>query len=378
VREFFITNAVYWIKEFHFDGFRFDATHRIFDATNDHILAAISRSARLAAAGRSLFIAAENETQQAELALPITVGGDGLDAVWNEDFHHTAMVALTGRSEGYYSDYKGSPQEFISSTKWGYLYQGQWYGWQNKRRGTPAFGLQPAQFVDFLQNHDQIANSLRGERLDESASPGAYRALTALFLLGPGTPLLFQGQEFAASSPFLYFADHQPELASLVRKGREEFLIEFPSIAGAKSQLAMMPPESEATFLACKLNLTERTTHAKHYKLHRDLLSLRRQDPAFGARHLQHIDGAVLSSGAFALRFFEKNGDRLLVVNLGSGLNLTAAPEPLLAPPRGSQTWQVKWSSEDPSYGGNGTPAMELDHWQMPGLAAILFEPKHE
>src|SRR5262249_40123934 len=148
-------------------------------------------------------------------------GGLGLDALWNDDFHHSAMVALTGHNEAYYSDYLGKPQEFISAVKWGFLYQGQWYRWQKKRRGTPTLDLPPACFITFLQNHDQIANSGRGLRCHASTSVGRLKALTALLLLGPGTPMLFQGQEFMASSPFLYFADHEPKLARLVAAGRK-------------------------------------------------------------------------------------------------------------------------------------------------------------
>src|SRR5205823_2270699 len=135
------------------------------------------------------------------LIRPLEKGGYGLDAVWNDDFHHAAHVALTGHSEAYYSDYRGSPQEFISAAKYGYLYQGQRYSWQKKRRGTLSFGLPATAFVNFIENHDQVANSGRGERVHQLTSPGRHRAMTALVLLLPGTPLLFQGQEFAASAP---------------------------------------------------------------------------------------------------------------------------------------------------------------------------------
>ncbi len=161
--------------------------------------------------------------------------------------------------------------------KWGFLYQGQRYRWQNKPRGTPTFGLPPATFILFLENHDQVANSLRGERLHRIADPGAYRALTALVCLAPSTPMLFQGQEFGASSPWLYFADHAGELGRLVRKGRGEFLAQFPSIAGASDQLS--DPVDPATFHRCKLDPAERDPQAPVYALHRDLLALRREGP---------------------------------------------------------------------------------------------------
>src|SRR5262249_4896096 len=149
-------------------------------------------------------------------------GGYGLDALWNDDFHHSAMVALSGRNEAYYSDYLGSPQEFISLVKRGFLYQGQHYAWQKAARGRPAVDLEPARFVLYLQNHDQVANSGRSLRGHHMTSSGRLRALTTLLLLAPGTPMLFQGQEFAASSPFFYFADHPPELAKLVHQGRNK------------------------------------------------------------------------------------------------------------------------------------------------------------
>ncbi|MFZ3375476.1 MAG: alpha-amylase family glycosyl hydrolase, partial [Chthoniobacterales bacterium] len=207
VREFFITNGRYWIDEFHFDGFRFDATESIFDRSEEHILGAIGRAARSAAGERSIILVAENERQEGKLIRPRSEGGDDLDGVWNDDLHHSAFVALTGRREAYYTDYLGAPQEFISAAKYGYLFQGQPYSWQQAPRGTLALGAPPEAFVAFVENHDQVSNTLAGQRVRFEASPGRYRAMTALLLLGPWTPLLFQGQEFGTSRPFLYFSD---------------------------------------------------------------------------------------------------------------------------------------------------------------------------
>ncbi len=278
--------------------------------------------------GRKTFIAAENEPQEAKLVRPLEQGGYGIDALWNDDFHHAAMVALTGHNEAYYTDYHGSPQEFISAVKWGYLYQGQRYQWQKKRRGTPALDLAPAQFVTFIQNHDQVANSASGLRCHALTSPGRYRAMTALLLLGPGTPMLFQGQEFAASSPFFFFADHAEEkLPRLVRQGRAKFLSQFPSAALPDAQAAIPDPGDPATLARCKLDLTQRQTHAPIYALHRDLLRLRREDPVLGSQEPRGVDGAVLGREAFVLRFFRGGADdRLLVVNLGRDLRFDPAP----------------------------------------------------
>jgi maltooligosyltrehalose trehalohydrolase len=286
-------------------------------------------------------------------------------------------VALTGRREAYYSDTRGEPQEFISTAKYGFLFQGQYYHWQRDVRGTPALHLPHASFVTFLQNHDQVANSARGLRGDALTSPARWRAMTALLLLGPGTPMLFQGQEFSASAPFMFFADFERELAEAVRRGRGEFLSQFPSVAPLVQQGALDDPGAEATFERCKLNLDERRTHASAYALHIDLLRMRREDAAFRSQGRHGIDGCVLSACAFALRFFTPDhvDDRVLVVNLGADLHRTSIADPLLAPATGT-VWSLCWSSEDLAYGGSGTPQIQPDRqWFFPAESAVVLAP---
>jgi maltooligosyltrehalose trehalohydrolase len=376
VREFFVANAGYWIDEFHFDGLRLDATQNIYDDSADHILAAIARQVRAAARGRGTYLVAENEPQHVRLVRPPERSGYGLDALWNDDFHHTARVALTGHNDAYYTDYLGTPQEFVSALKWGYLYQGQRYRWQRKRRGTPALGQPPAAFVNFLDNHDQVSNSARGLRSSHLAGPGRFRAVTALLLLAPGTPMLFQGQEFAASSPFYFFADHEKGLAELVRRGRLEFLSQFRGVADPDVQNGIPEPHDAKTFQSCKLDWSERQKNAWAYDLHRDLLKLRHGDPVFSQPRPRGIDGAVLGPNAFVVRYFGEDGDdRLLLVNFGRDLQLNPAPEPLLAPPEG-KGWRVLWSSEEPRYGGCGTVPPETEaNWRVPGEAAVVLVP---
>jgi maltooligosyltrehalose trehalohydrolase len=195
-------------------------------------------------------------------------------------------------------------------------------------------------------------------------------------LLGPGTPMLFQGQEFGASSPFFYFADHKKELSPLVRRGRAEFLSQFPSIARPEIQLRLPDPGDPRTFERSRLDLSERHRHREAYALHRDLLRLRRQDPVLHSQRPGGVDGAVLGSNAFVLRFFAEDGhDRLLIVNLGRDLHFDPAPEPLLAPPE-HMRWETLWSSEDPWYGGSGTPLLETEtNWRIPGEAAVVLIP---
>lgn len=376
VREFFLTNAAYWIDEYHLDGLRLDATQQIYDSSAEHILAALGQAVRRAARGRRTLIIAENEPQETRLVRGVDRGGFGLDALWNDDFHHSARVALTGRNPAYYTDYLGQPQEFISACKWGYLYQGQRYEWQKKCRGTPGLDLSPARFVSFIQNHDQVANSGTGQRCHELTSSGRYKAMTALLLLAPNTPMLFQGQEFASSSPFHFFADHHAGLAPLVARGRREFLEQFPSLAVPEMQSRLPDPDDPRTFERCKLDFAERESHRHIYDLHRDLLRLRRDEPVFCAQRHHGLDGAVLGPHSWVLRFFADDGnDRLLLVNLGRDWRLSPAPEPLLAPPAGA-AWRIAWSSDDPRYGGCGTPQFDTtEGWWIPGEAAIVLIP---
>jgi maltooligosyltrehalose trehalohydrolase len=376
VRDFCVANVRHWVEEYHLDGFRFDATQDLHDDGPEHVLALLAREARAAAPERRLLLVAENEPQQARIVRPREEGGYGLDGIGNDDFHHTAFVALTGRRQGYYGPYQGSAQELVSAARHGFLYQGQWYPWQQQRRGTGTRGLRPAALLHYLENHDQVANSAHGRRLHQLCAPSAWRALIALLLLGPATPLLFQGQEFASSAPFHYFAHHPGELARAVRKGRVEFLRQFEDFAATDLDSIVADPSDPATFLTSKLDWSEAETNAQAMALHADLLSLRRSDgPLTPPRQLE---GAVLSGTAFVLRGVapEADGsrDRLVLINLGADLSLSPAPEPLLAPPT-SRGWRLVWSSEDPRYGGAGTRPVETEAWNLPGNSALVMAP---
>lgn len=377
VREFFIANAAYWIDEFHMDGLRLDATQQMFDASVESVVAAMTRAVREAAGTRRTVVIAENEPQDVIFLRDQAEGGYGVDALWNDDFHHAAVVALTGQREAYYSAYTGSVQELVSAAKYGFLYQGQYHGRQTNRRGTSTRGFPRSAFVEYLENHDQIANSATCTRLHEQTSPGRYRALTALLLLGPGTPMLFQGQEFGSTRPFLYFADHEPELAAAVRSGRIEFLRQFRGIAeDAEFHRALADPADPDTFRRSKLDHAERERNLEARALHRDLIRLRRETPAFAGQGRDGIDGAVLTDSAMAVRFFRADGDdRLLVVNLGAAGTLDVASEPLLAPPAGT-AWRTMWSTDRPAYGGRGeTPTETANGWRIAAESAYVLAP---
>jgi maltooligosyltrehalose trehalohydrolase len=375
LRELVLASAEHWIREYHVDGFRLDATQQIFDSSDDHIVAALVRRARAAAGGRQIFIICENERQNAQLVAPVARGGHGLDAIYNDDFHHTARVALTGLREAYYADYRGTSQELLSAATRGFLFQGQRSVWQKQARGTPARGLRPRQFVHFLENHDQVANSADGRRLCELSAPGQLRALTALLLLGPATPLLFQGQEFGSTAPFSYFAHHEGALGRNVRQGRLEFLSQFTRFRAPEVVARHADPTARSTFDACKLQRGPGDRTQRFLQLHADLIRRRREDATIAMGADGSVDGATLGDRALALRFFgPRDNDRLLVVNLGTDLDLASIAEPLVAAPAG-MAWSLLWSSEDPAYGGSGTPAWRHDRWPVPGHAAILLGP---
>jgi maltooligosyltrehalose trehalohydrolase len=377
VREFFITNGRYWIEEFHFDGFRFDALHAIRDQSSEYIICAVGCAARKAAGARSIILIAENDLQEAKMVQPHSEGGDDLNGIWNDDFHHSAVVALTGRKEAYYGDYRGAPQEFISAVKYGFLYQGQARSWRKALRGTPAFGIAPEVFVCFIENHDQIANTGPGQRLHFQTSPGLYRAMTALLLLGPWTPLLFQGQEFGASNPFLFFADiGDVSVRDAVRNGRAKWLAPFLSLNKKEALRTLPAPDDPQVFTRCKLDFAEREKNRELYDLHIDLLKLRREDSRFCQQIAVGIDGAVISQASFALRYFsQENDDRLLMVNFGESQVLHPASEPLLARPSGCK-WETLWTSDSPRYGGAGSVAIASEEqWFLPAESAVALRP---
>jgi maltooligosyltrehalose trehalohydrolase len=378
VREFFLANAAHWVSEYHFDGLRLDATQSIYDNGSHglHIVAEIGRQVRASAGGRETIVVAENEPQDSRLVRPLEQDGYGLDAVWNDDFHHSAVVALTGRREGYFADHLGRPQEFISAAKYGYLYQGQYYGWQDRPRGTSSLEIGAKAFITFLENHDQIANFGRSLHLRLLSNPARYRAMTALWLLGPGTPMFFQGQEYGAETPFYYFAGHTGDLATAVSEGREKFLLQFANLDTPEMKACFQDPESAETMSQSRLDPSEQSRHPDIVRLHTDLLALRRTDPAISGNANAALDGAVLGDNCFVLRYMTgSDNDRLIVVNLGTGIDLPHLPEPLVGPPAGYR-WEVGWSSESPIYGGSGSSAPDrFGAWHVLGESTQLLVP---
>jgi maltooligosyltrehalose trehalohydrolase len=369
LRTLVVSSAVHWIAEYHLDGFRFDATDDIRDASAEHVLALVARRAREAAGGRAIVLVAENDQQDVRLVGSAERGGYGLDAMWSDDFHHS-VAASTGLRTQYLADFRGSVQELVSFARRGRLYAGQPSPYRRGRRGTPEAVPLPRRSIAFLENHDQVANPGLGHRLHERVTPGRLRALTALLLLMPSTPLLFQGQEWGATAPFHFFADHDEPLATAVRSGRLALLQPFVE-AWPGGALLAPDPGAPDTWRRCCLDWTD--ARGPLLTLHRDLLALRSGDGALGGAEERAVEGAVLAAHAFALRETSREGapgSRLLLVNLGGPLALLPASEPLLAPP--AADWRVAWHSADARYGGPGGGWDPLT-WTLAAECAVLL-----
>jgi len=283
VREFFVENALRWIREYHFDGLRLDATHAIVDDSPRHILASISSAAKAFASetGKNVHVIAEDVGNLAHMIRAETEHGFGLDAVWSDDFHHQMRRALAGDSDGYFRDFDGSMRSIAETAKKGWFYCGQFAPFFGKVRGSDPRGLDYSHFVFFLQNHDQIGNRAFGDRVHHKIDLPAYRAATVLLFMLPQIPLLFMGQEWAASTPFLYFTEHHPELGRLVTEGRRREFERFAAFSNPETRESIPDPQAVETFEASRLIWEERNQepHASVLRLYQALLALRKSQP---------------------------------------------------------------------------------------------------
>ena len=273
VRDFFIHNALYWLEEYHLDGLRLDAVHAIFDAGEPHILSEIARAVR-EGPGREqpVYLVLENLGNEARRLGPAGTAAT-FDAQWNDDVHHCLHILLTGETDSYYQDYQERPHRLLCrSLAEGFAYQGESSSHLGRPRGEPSAHLPPSAFVNFLQNHDQVGNRARGERLTQLARPEALRAAAAILLLAPSPPMLFMGEEWGALEPFPYFCDFEPGLADKVREGR---LREFAHFQGS-----VPDPGDAATFASAHLEWSRLTkaTHARMFDHYRRLLAIRQRD----------------------------------------------------------------------------------------------------
>jgi maltooligosyltrehalose trehalohydrolase len=277
VRRFVIDNAIMWLKDYEFDGLRLDAVHAIFSFEAVHLLEALSNAVKELGKelGRPLVLIAESDLNDPRLVRSVSQGGFGLDAHWADDFHHALHRYFTGETDGYYADFDGL-RDVATALREGYVYQGRVSVHRGRSHGRPPDGVEPHQLIVSAQNHDQIGNRAQGERLSRLLETGSLKAIAALTLLSPFVPLLFQGEEWGASTPFLYFTDHEdPELGRLVAEGRSK---EFSAF---RWQGAVPNPQELSTFERSKLNWSElsQPRHAEIFEWYRRLIRLRKDRP---------------------------------------------------------------------------------------------------
>jgi len=356
VREFFIQNALYWLSEFRFDGLRVDAVHAMFDEGATHFIDELVDSVqRGPGSDRHVHVVLENHHNEARR---LGRKGKVMVSQWNDDCHHPLHILLSGERDGYYRDYADAPLKHLGRVlAEGFAYQGEMYEFDGKLRGEPSGTLPPGSFVNFLQNHDQIGNRAFGERLVGLSSPEKLRAGMAILLLAPQVPMLFMGEEYAATQPFLYFCDYQGELAAAIREGRRNEFASFGVFADEQQREKIPDPNSPQTYLSSQLDPQDRQQSP-----HREWLAYTRQLLRIRARKIVPVIPTIVAgSGAYDI-----DGQAFTVswATIGKGklvlqANMSDAPRPLVgdtligetlfathAVSSGSQqlgAWDVRW-----------------------------------
>jgi maltooligosyltrehalose trehalohydrolase len=346
VRQLAIDNACHWIAEYHIDGLRLDATHAIVDDSDVHILQELTQKARVVAGERSIVVFAEDERHDITRARRAQRGGEGLDGIWADDFHHELRVLLTNAHETYYALYDGTTEDIALTLRKGFELIDE--GHPRPDASDPA-----SAFVFCIQNHDQVGNRPFGDRLHHEISLDRYRVASALLLAAPETPLLFMGQEFAASSPFLYFTDHPEELGKLVTEGRRKEFAGFKAFDDARMRETIPDPQAESTFLASKLVWSEREANAGTLTLYRELLQQRREDPVLSVNDRNLMDAFAASAQVVVIHRWNGGDHRVLVANFGQAVEM---PREWLERVEGGPDggWELLLSTDETRFGGEG------------------------
>jgi maltooligosyltrehalose trehalohydrolase len=367
VRDFFVENATRWLREYHLDGLRLDATHALVDDSPRHFLLELQERVR-AAVGRPVLLIAEDHRNLRTIVEPAAAGGWGLDAVWADDFHHELRRCLAGDHEGYFRDFSGSLPDLAATLQDGWFFKGQHSEHFGCARGTDPSGIGSRRFVFFLQNHDQVGNRALGERLNHQIDAACFRAATVLLLCAPETPLLFMGQEWAAPEPFLFFTDHEPALGRLVTEGRRREFRGFAAFSDPEQRERIPDPQAASSFERCRLDWRRRDEepHASLVRLHRALLELRRSEPLLEDRPGRRPHVSALDSSTLAIRYESEASVLLVVARLAGGGSVPLAVT-------GGERLRAVLTTEDPAYAEKTQP-VELDA-AAPGLRLHFSRP---
>jgi len=367
VRRFVIDNALYWVTEYHVDALRLDAIHGIFDFGAEHVLAELTRRVHEQAAAlvRRVHLIAESDLNDPRVIRPVEEYGFGFDAQWSDDFHHSVHSALTGETTGYYADF-GGVGPVITALGDPFVYGGRYSPHRRRRHGGPAGALPRDRFVVCIQNHDQVGNRAAGERLAALVPFAQQKLAASLLLLSPYVPLLFMGEEYGETNPFLYFISHGDEaLAEAVRTGRRA---EFAAFGWGAN---VPDPQAEETFRRSKLDRSKlaRPEHAAIRALYGDLLRLRREHPALrpgGA--VVDVEGDA-EAGTVAVTLTPRRGGRALLAlfNLGDEERRVRLPV--------GGVWAAEWSSERREYGGAGDSNRIDDDAERRGARYAVLAP---
>lgn len=356
VRRFITENAVHWVREYHLDGLRLDATHALVEADDGSIVREIVVQTR-AAVARPIFIHAEDHRNLAAMVDDPCRGGWGLDAVWADDFHHVMRRLLHGDRHGYYADFAGTVGELASTLQRGWLFTGQRSPRRQGPRGSDPSAIPMRRFVICLQNHDQIGNRPRGDRLNHGVAPDAWRAASVVLLTAPMTPLIFMGQEWAASTPFQYFTDLEPGLGVHVTEGRRREFAEFPEFSSPDGRATIPDPQAVSTFEASRLRWEERriAPYSFSLNLYRALLALRLDYAALGASAELHGEAEAVDDDTIGIRRAEGQ-DVFWIVARFRTCGVADLSDIVRRREKSDSRWRVVLTTEDPEFASDPMP----------------------
>ncbi len=354
VRQFFTENALHWIHEYHVDGLRLDAVHEIKDNSTPHFMAHFTSDIKRHTKAPHPLLIAEDCRNLAHIVRSKAQNGWGLDGVWADDFHHQIRRQTAGDSDGYFQDFTGTTQDIARTLSQGWFYCGQKSKFWKTPRGTDPAGIPPERFIICLQNHDQIGNRAFGERLNHQINHAVYRAVSALLLFAPHTPLLFMGQEWAARTYFLYFTDHNPELGQKVTQGRRNEFKDFKAFSDPASLNKIPDPQSPATYSISQLNWMEQqnTRHAGMLRLYQSLTQMRRTQKAFTFKNINHFLIEKINQQVLVINRESSIGNNLILIICFKGSCKVHLNQPYIV----GHKWQKFLSTEDPLFSPDPKP----------------------